>query len=169
MIVREAQLGDIPKLAALGAATFTETFGHLYKPEDLAFFINQSHSEHVYRDAIEASDYAVWVVDDNGTLAGYLKLCPNGLPCDPPLPQATELSKIYILADYQNKALGQKLLDAACDWARSSGYAEMVLSVFSENYAGHRFYQRNGFVKVGEYEFPVGKQLDREWIMMKTL
>ena len=169
MIIREAQFSDVPDLAALGAATFTETFGHLYKPEDLAAFLTEAHSETVYAAAVSAEDHAVWVADDDGTLGGYLKLCPNGLPCNPSRPQAIELSKIYLSTDYRNRNLGQSLLDAACDWARSAGFGEMVLSVFSENYGGQRFYARNGFEKIGEYEFPVGKQLDQEWIMLKAL
>ena len=36
---RDATIDDAPELAELGAATFTDTFGHLYQPDDLAVFL----------------------------------------------------------------------------------------------------------------------------------
>jgi hypothetical protein len=42
--IRRATPDDAPALAVLGAATFTETFGHLYPPEDLRTFLVESHS-----------------------------------------------------------------------------------------------------------------------------
>ena len=46
--IRRATPDDIPALAELGATTFVETFGHLYRPEDLQSFLEESHSEAAY-------------------------------------------------------------------------------------------------------------------------
>ncbi len=169
MIIRRADNSDISALAALGAATFTQTFGHLYSAEDLAFFVNESHSEVAYGSALANPETPVWVAEDQGNLVAYIKLCPNGLPCDPSVDNAVEISKIYALTEYQNQGLGQELMNQAMIYARNSGFSAMVLSVYSENFGGHKFYRRNGFEKIGEYEFPVGKQLDKEWIMRKKI
>ena len=40
---RTATAADAEALAELGAHTFTDTFGHLYQPDDLAIFL-QNHS-----------------------------------------------------------------------------------------------------------------------------
>jgi len=169
MELRRASRGDVNNLAALGAATFASAFGHLYKPEDMAYFIAESHSQAAYQSAIDKPDEPIWVVEVDMELVAYIKLCPNSLPCDPPLPDAIEISKIYALPAYQGRKLGSRLLNAAIVYARAEGASDMVLSVFSENYDGHRFYARHGFEKIGEYDFPVGQQLDKEWIMRKTL
>ena len=42
--IRRASLDDAAALASLGATTFTETFGHLYPPEDLRTFLVSTHS-----------------------------------------------------------------------------------------------------------------------------
>src|SRR5438270_870322 len=42
--IRRAASDDASMLAALGATTFTETFGHLYPPEDLQVYLFGSHS-----------------------------------------------------------------------------------------------------------------------------
>ncbi len=169
MELRRAGRGDVNNLAALGAATFTSAFGHLYRPEDRAYFIAKSHSPLAYQSALDTPEKPIWVIEDGEKLVAYIKLCPNSLPCDPPLPDAIEISKLYALPDYQNLGLGKRLMDAAIDHARAQGASDMVLSVFSENFDGHRFYARHGFEKIGDYEFPVGQQLDKEWIMRKTL
>ena len=169
MELRRAGPDDIENLAALGAATFTDTFGHLYVPEDLQHFIDTTHSKAAYADAVNSEDQPVWVIEQAGILGAFIKLCPNGLPCDPPRPDAIELSKLYASAEIRNQGIGARLLGAACNWAVDNGYSEMVLSVFSENYGGQRFYARHGFEKIGDYLFPVGQQLDQEWIMLKRL
>ncbi len=173
MQIRPLNSTDVDTYAAplseLGAATFTDSFGHLYTPEDLAAFVAKNHSETAHRRIIQSSDYKTWVAVDNNRLFGYLTLCPNDLPCDPPQENAIELGRLYIRQRQQGLGLGQTLLDSAIDYAREAGYQAMVLSVWAENFGGHRFYQRNGFEKIGEYQFPVGNHLDDEWIMRRYL
>ncbi len=173
MEIRLATQADVTKLAAplskLGAATFSEAFGHLYSAEDLAYFLNDSHSVESYEKALRDPEQPIWIAKDKGEPIAYIKLCPNGLPCDPPIPGAIEISKLYALQSYRGKGVGTQLMEAAFSYARDHGYTDMVLSVYAENYAGHRFYARHGFEKIGDYKFPVGQQLDREWIMHKRL
>ena len=40
---RTATVADAAALSAIGARTFTDTFGHLYQPDDLATFL-KSHA-----------------------------------------------------------------------------------------------------------------------------
>jgi len=173
MQIRPVEKADIEELAVplskLGTATFTESFGHLYSSENLAFFFNKNHSETAYRNSINNPEQFIWVAQIDQELVGYLTLCPNGLPCDPPVPNAIELNRLYVRTTHHNQGIGQKLMDAAIAHIRSNEIDNIVLSVWSENFAGHRFYQRNGFEKIGEYLFPVGDHYDREWIMLKTL
>lgn len=169
MNIRRAEISDLDKLAVLGAATFANSFGHLYRPEDMQIFIDDAHSVDRYREALNSEDKPIWVVDNDSELVGFIKLCPNSLPCDPPLSNATEISKIYFHAAYQGRGLGAKLIEEATIWAQGLGYTNMVLSVYSENHDGQRFYARHGFEKIGEYLFPVGKQLDQEFIFRKKL
>ena len=47
-LIRRATPADAATLVALGTFTFIETFGHLYTPEDLQAFLDESHSEAAY-------------------------------------------------------------------------------------------------------------------------
>ena len=46
---------------------------------------------------------------------------------------------------------------------------EIVLSVWSGNAKGHRFYQRNGFRWVGDTYFMVGNHRDDEYLYMRPM
>ena len=44
---RDANAADAEALGAFAQATFTETFGHLYPPEDLAAYVEAKYLTHV--------------------------------------------------------------------------------------------------------------------------
>ena len=44
LAIRRAGARDAAALSAIGRETFDLTFGHLYPPEDLAAFLEDSHS-----------------------------------------------------------------------------------------------------------------------------
>ena len=58
--IRQAFDEDAPMLARIGAETFVETFGHLYKPADLNAFLAKSHSVGFYEDLLGDPEYGLW-------------------------------------------------------------------------------------------------------------
>ena len=169
MIVRDAHTDDIPKLAALGAATFAGTFQHLYSAENLAAFLDEFHSEDYYRAALADPDIRIIVIEEANDLIGYAKVNPNGLPCDPPRRRALELGRLYLADGQRSKGIGRRLMQAVIDHAEQKGFLEIVLSVYAENFGAHKFYARYGFEKIGEYQFKVGDHFDDEWIMRRPV
>ncbi len=169
IIIRDIGPADIPALAALSAATFAGTFQSLYSPQNLSWFLGEYHSEAYYRKALKNPSVRLLAADKDGALVGYAKVGPNTLPCDPPWPHALELSRIYVSSKARSEGIGEKLIQSVIDHAVETGKTSIVLGVFSENFAGHRFYHRHGFQKIGEYDFPVGDHRDHEWIMQLKL
>ncbi len=66
----------------------------------------------------------------------------------------------------QNQGI-DALLAEALAWLERDGPRALWISVWSENHGAQRFYARHGFLKVGEYEFPVGRVRDREFILRR--
>src|ERR1700761_5839161 len=64
--LRVAGPADAETLAALGAATFTETFGHLYPPEDLADFLGRQHTPALYAAWAADGRYRLWLAEQDG-------------------------------------------------------------------------------------------------------
>ena len=167
LTVRRAIEKDAEALAYLAEVTFTETFGHLYPPEDLAAYVAGTYTPKAALATLADPRMAYWLAGVEGepalgfALAGYCKLPVPNLE-----PTAGELRQLYVRSGYQRQRLGTLLFDAAVDWLEAR-YSPVYVGVWSENHVALRFYGRYGFVKVGEYGFPVGKTVDREFILKR--
>ncbi|MET0807939.1 MAG: GNAT family N-acetyltransferase, partial [Pseudoxanthomonas sp.] len=79
-----------------------------------------------------------------------------------------ELKRLYLLKSEQNGGVGRALFDQALAWLERDGPRPLWISVWSENLGAQRFYARYGCSKVGEYDFPVGDSVDREFILRRA-
>ena len=167
-LIRRAQADDADALAALGADTFVATFGHLYAAQDLQAFLADTHTRAAHLQLLRDPAQPVWVAaDDAGRLLGYVGAGPCKLPVDPLPPRAGEIRRLYVRAEAQGRQLGSRLLQTALDWLQAQAMQPVFVGVWSENTDAQRLYARFGFGQVGEYEFPVGAQRDREFILRR--
>jgi ribosomal protein S18 acetylase RimI-like enzyme len=162
-------LADAQTLSALGRQAFTETFGHLYPPEDLAAHLAKDYDPVALADSLARADehwrLAVW----SGQPAGFVKWGPCHLPLAPLASPQWELHRLYVLEAFQGKGMGRALMDAALTHMEAAGAAEICLGVWENNHKAQAFYATYGFSKAGEYDYPVGRQLDREWILRRQI
>jgi ribosomal protein S18 acetylase RimI-like enzyme len=166
--VRRATPDDAPGLAELGAATFAETFGHLYPAEDLRAFLVRTHSLDAWTRTLADSERAVWVAAlDEPAPIGFIAVGACKLPVEKRELAAGEIQQLYVLARYHNLRLGSRLMDLGMEWLEAQGRTPVYIGVWSKNLGAQRFYGRYGFNKVGEYGFPVGKTVDHEFILKR--
>ena len=165
--IRRALPGDAATLSRLAAETFTEAFGHLYPPEDLAAFIAEAYAVERQRTILEHPDYAVWLLEDGDRAVGHAAAGPCGLPHPQVAAGDGELKRLYLLASHQNGGWGGRLFAAALDWLERDGPRTLWIGVWSQNPGAQRFYARHGFERVGSYEFPVGRVRDLEYILRR--
>ena len=167
LAIRRASAADAERLSRVGIDTFTETFGHLYPPEDLASFLDESHSPQAYARYLDDPAYAAWLLEDDGAAVGYAVAGPCGLPHPDVARGDGELKRLYLHSAAQNGGWGARMFDAALEWLQRDGPRTLWISVWSENHGAQRFYSRYGFAKAGEYEFPVGRVRDREFMFRR--
>ena len=165
--IRRATPEDDAALAELGAATFIESFGQLYVPEDLQAVLDESHSIAAYAKVLANPDYALWIAEKNGCAIGYAQAGPCGLPHADAQAADGELKRLYLLKGEQNGGVGRALFDQALAWLEREGPRPLWISVWSENQGAQRFYGRYGFEFAGEYDFIVGEQRDREFMFRR--
>jgi GNAT superfamily N-acetyltransferase len=166
--IRRATPADAVALAGLARETFVETFGHLYRPADLAAFLEKSQSVAAYALALADPRVAVWVAEGTGGgLTGFLNAGPCKLPLPEPEPNAGEIRQLYLRSSVQGSGLGTRMLVTGLDWLAAQGHYPLYVGVWSGNFGAQRLYGRFGFEKVGEYDFPVGEHLDREFILRR--
>jgi ribosomal protein S18 acetylase RimI-like enzyme len=165
--IRRAAPADAEALVAIGRATFAETFGHLYPPEDLAAFLAEAHG--LARASADLADpqKAVWLVEADGEAVGYAVAGPCKLPHPDVTPTCGELERIYLLASHQGGGAGGRLLAETLAWLEKDGPRRLWIGVWSENHGAQRLYARHGFEQVGTYEFAVGQTRDHEFILRR--
>ena len=164
---RPARPDDAAALAELGARSFTDTFGHLYTPENLAAFL-VNHSEDKWRTELGDPAFAIRIGEADGASVAYAKLGPPSLPFEP-TGKPIELRQFYVLKDFHGSGAAQELMTWVIDEAMRRGAEEMYLSVFTDNHRARRFYERYGFEPVGRYDFMVGTHADEDIVMKKRL
>jgi diamine N-acetyltransferase len=167
---RDATPADGAPLDAMARAVWLETFGHSGSAEDIALYLAKaygpdgdlirhlSHPDHHFR--LACSDDAI---------VGYAKLSKPWLPEGSFGPRARQLSQLYTVTAVRGSGVARALMDWTVGAAREAGADELLLTVWEHNPRAMRFYEKIGFVHVGDYEFPMGKQIDRDLIMRLAL
>jgi GNAT superfamily N-acetyltransferase len=165
--IRRATPDDATTLSRLATRTFVETFGHLYPDEDLQAFLADAYAVDKQRTILAHPDYAVWLLERDGLAIGHAAAGPCGLPHPDVAPGDGELKRLYLLKAYQNGGMGGTLFATALAWLLRRGPRTLWIGVWSGNLGAQRFYARHGFAKAGEYEVPVGRVRDREFILRR--
>ena len=150
---------------ALGAESFVAAFGHLYREEDLAAFLAQVHDPAAVAEEIAGEECTHCLADDGGALVAFCKLRhPSHYAHHSAAHDPIELGQLYALPGHTGTGIGARLMDWALGVARERAHDSILLSVYSENFGAQRFYHRYGFAKIADITFPVGEQLDPEFL-----
>lgn len=169
--LRLATPEDAASLSALAERTFVDTFVRGFQipyPEaDLAAYRRKAFELTELRASL--LDPARWwlVAEQGGTLIGFAEAGPCGLPHPEASPAHGELKRLYLDQPAQGQGLGRAMLDRALSWLEQRAEGPLWLGVWSGNLKAQNLYFRHGFTKVGEYDYPVGSWLDREFILRR--
>ena len=104
--IRRATPEDAEALSRIGAETFTETFGHLYPPQDLADFLVYAYNPERTRADLADPAKASWIVEADGAVVGYALAGPCDLPHEEVTPACGELKRLYLLKRLQGDGTG---------------------------------------------------------------
>jgi len=171
-----------------GEQEMTRTFRHLYNEADFSQYVAEAYTTAKYRAWIESPHNLVYgayaksasLTDSNSNeeaaedLVAYVLAGPCGLPVPPAvhdpstLQEAGEIKRIYAHPATFGSGISASLLVTAMEWLRSregQSKRDIYLGVYSENDRAQKFYSKYNFKKVAEYDFIVGKQTDREFIL----
>ena len=168
LIIRRATDRDAEALSAIGAVTFTETFAHLYPPEDLRTFLAEAYGLERTRADLAHPRKASWLVESGVDVVGYATAGTCELPHPDVGPRSIELKRFYLLKSHQNGGIGGRLWTEVMTWMLAQDPADLWIGVWSENHGAQRFYARQGFERVGEYGFRVGSIVDHEFILRRS-
>ncbi len=88
-MIRRATPADAEALSTLSRTCFTQTFGHLYDPADLAAFLDEAYAPDVLRAELEDPNRATWLLFEDEADEGFSR--PDSSPADhPSAPEACD-------------------------------------------------------------------------------
>ena len=133
--LRRAHEADAPAIASLTAAAYgdyVELIGRLPMPMSAD-------------QAAAVRDHEVWVLEDDGSLAGVLEVVRE--------PDHLWIENVAIRPDHQGLGYGRRLLDFAETLAADGGYAEIRLHT-NERYARNlAMYAGRGYRETGRVPY----------------
>ena len=170
IVYADATAADGAALDAMARESWAETFAHSCSAEDLQLYLDKAYGPDgaLLRDLADPA-HRFRIARDGDAVAGYAKL---SLPWVSPQhhgPKARQLSQLYIATPWRGAGIAQALMTWVMDTARAEGANELLLTVWEENRRALRFYDRLGFVHIGDYAFQTGNQVDRDLIMRLPL
>jgi ribosomal protein S18 acetylase RimI-like enzyme len=169
-VLRAATVADVSALSELGRDSFVAKFGNMYRSEDIAAFLEETHSQETV--AAELADPArrYCLAEIDGALAGYCKLAISSTLAEHDAAlRPIEIKQLYTAPGMTGRGIGAALMDWALCEARGHGADAVQLSVWSGNADAQRFYARYGFAKVADITFRVGEQIDDEFLFVLRL
>jgi diamine N-acetyltransferase len=182
MTLRKATLADLADLVALSRTTFADTYAHLNDPADFEAYLDSAFSETQMTEELAVPNTATYFVDYQNITAGYFKLNFNKSPDQSDRPQLdndvfssfreqsmTELERIYLIKEWQGKGLAAPMMAAIEAEAKAVGSTCLWLGVWEQNPKAMRFYEKCGFVHMGEHIFQIGSDAQRDWLMIKAI
>lgn len=167
---RDAGPADWRNLDAMARASWIETFAHSCSAADLALYLAEAFGpEGRLRRDLDDPAVRFRLALDGDAVAGFAKLVPVTLDEVETGANDRQLGQLYVLRPWQGTGVAAALMDWTIAAARGDGADALVLTVWEENARALRFYRRYGFVHVGDHDFHVGDQIDRDLVMRLAL
>lgn len=168
--VAEATSADVTELTDVAARTFPLACPPSVASDDVATFISTHLSYQRFTDYLSDPARVVLVAKNPHRIVGYVVLVA-GTGDDANVDRvvaarpATELSKLYVVADQHGTGAAALLIDAARRKAAEIGSRYLWLGVNQQNRRAQRFYLKQGFDLVGTRRFQLGAHFEDDYLM----
>jgi len=160
---------NLDQLLELSKTTFRDAFEHLNNPDDFQHYFSSAFTVEKLRTELKNPDSAFYFAQFNGNNAGYIKLNYASAQTEFKDDDAAEIERVYVLAGYQGKQIGKKLIAFATEKAIAKQLRYIWLGVWEHNQNAIRFYEREGFAQFSTHQFVLGSDVQTDILMRKFL
>ena len=169
LTIRHGTPDDAGLLSELGARTFSETFAADNTAENLAAYTAASFNVPQQTAELEDPASTFLIAEIDGRAAGYAKLQDGEPEKSVEGANPVELVRLYVSRDWLGRGVGEQLMRACVEEARQAGHDTIWLGVWERNARAQAFYRKWNFRAVGEHEFQLGSDLQRDILMERRL
>ena len=165
--IRPATLEDADTLAELGRRIFLDTFAKDNTPEDMAGYLAATFGPALQRAELQDASVRFLLVLAHGTPVAYAKLGQR--PANARGRRPLQISRFYVERAWHGSGAAPALMEAVLQLARAQGHDDLWLGVWEHNARAIGFYQKQGFVRVGEQPCQVGADVQTDWVMARAV
>lgn len=169
MQIRQATAADAALIAAISRETFFDSFADQNTEADMQLFLDEQFTTDMLMAEVDEPSHTFFIISVDGEVAGYAKLKDNAHPQLPDHTNAIEISRFYARKKMIGRGIGKAMMMHVIQYAKSLGKNTIWLGVWEHNAKAIAFYTSFGFTKFSEHDFLLGTDLQRDWLMYKTL
>lgn len=167
--IRLASLADAKAVSRFAIDAFIDTYAEVNEPADVQAYVDASLSESATIAALTNPRVHTLIAEKSDAVRGYAQLSSMRDPgCDVG-ESALELARLYIAAEWKGTGLANALMARVYATARDLGAHRLWLGVWEQNPRAIRYYEKNGFRKVGTIGFLFGSTPQSDWVMVRPL
>lgn len=147
---RKATIDDIGLIHEMAAEVFPATYRDILTPEQIDYMMDWMYSPESLERQIAEEGHVYFIVYENDKPAGYVSVQAQD-------ENLFNLRKIYVLPASQGLHLGSFLLEVAIRYVREIHPEPCMLELNVNRYnKALGFYERMGFRKLRQGDFPIG-------------
>lgn len=140
--LRAVEITEVSALQSIGKATFLETFAGVNTQASMAKYVAENFTSQAVCEELETTGAHFFFAELEGEIVGYLKLNRGRTQTETILENALEIERIYALAAYHGKGVGQALYAKAEEIACADNFHWLWLGVWDQNPRAIRFYEK---------------------------
>ena len=167
--IRRATVDDAARLASAGARWFRETFGAENDPKDMVIYLEKAFGVRQQTEQLADPARLCLVAEEGEDLVGYALLrgtkpgaAPAGVVAEGP---SLEVERFYVSRAWHGRGLASRLMEEVLHFAWALGARTVWLAVWERNHRAMRFYEKLGYREVGEQEFVLGTDRQRDLLL----
>lgn len=167
--IRQATVADAETLTDLAARTFYDAFADMNTPQNMKAYMSQAFTVEQLTAELSDNRARFLVAEADGAIVGYSKLLADKVPPCITGQNPIELSRLYVDKKYLGLGVGNDLMEASLNEARSLGHRSIYLGVWEHNHRAQSFYFRWNFRVAGSHIFQMGSDAQMDWLMERDL
>ncbi|MFZ9982789.1 MAG: GNAT family N-acetyltransferase [Cyclobacteriaceae bacterium] len=167
MIIRQAELSDLPALADSARSFFDSAFSADNDPVVMQEYMDSAFTIERFTQEFQEQGSAFFLAVENNKIFGYARLRMNP-EVDQLLSGSTiELQRFYLNPSAWGTGLSDDLMHVCLDFAH--GIDWMWLGVWEKNPRALKFYARYAFKKFSEHTFMMGNEAQIDLLMCRRM
>lgn len=167
--IRNAQPNDASALAVLAERTFRETFGADNSSQDMDQHCTDTYSTMIQTREILDPNTDTFVCELENELIAYAQLSWLEAPSYVTALKPVEIKRFYVDSPWHGKGIANALMVQVLEHVESKNADRIWLGVWEHNPKARRFYQKMGFLEVGEHVFQLGSDPQRDLIFSRNV